>query len=117
MQTALVTELRRIRLIHIGDTVVGGAVPITVQSMTITKTADVEGTLQQICARIPLNDAPITQRTAERVRRSPLPPGRGRGTASQSGMNQHPCGILADAPVEDPSRVRTAGRCSGERRE
>ncbi|HVE19039.1 MAG TPA: flavodoxin-dependent (E)-4-hydroxy-3-methylbut-2-enyl-diphosphate synthase [Ilumatobacteraceae bacterium] len=29
---------------------VGGGAPISVQSMTITKTADVEGTLQQIYA-------------------------------------------------------------------
>lgn len=33
-----------------GDVRVGGGSPVTVQSMTITKTADVEGTLAQIYA-------------------------------------------------------------------
>ncbi len=36
--------------ITVGDVPVGGDSPITVQSMTITKTSDVEGTLQQIYA-------------------------------------------------------------------
>src|ERR671910_67800 len=39
---------RKPRQIMVGDVPVGGDAPITVQSMTITKTADVEGTLQQI---------------------------------------------------------------------
>jgi len=34
------------RQISVGNVKVGGDAPITVQSMTITKTADVEGTLQ-----------------------------------------------------------------------
>jgi (E)-4-hydroxy-3-methylbut-2-enyl-diphosphate synthase len=38
------------RQISVGNVKVGGDAPITVQSMTITKTADVEGTLQQIYA-------------------------------------------------------------------
>lgn len=38
------------RQISVGDVKVGGDAPITIQSMTITKTADVEGTLQQIYA-------------------------------------------------------------------
>ena len=41
-------ERRATRQIHVGNVAVGGGAPITVQSMTITKTADVEGTLQQI---------------------------------------------------------------------
>ena len=32
----------------VGDVSVGGGAPITIQSMTITKTADHEATLQQI---------------------------------------------------------------------
>src|SRR4029450_13708043 len=39
---------RKTRRIMVGDVPVGDGAPITVQSMTITKTADVEGTLQQI---------------------------------------------------------------------
>ena len=44
------TERRQTRQIMVGDVAVGGGAPVTVQSMTITKTADVEGTLQQIYA-------------------------------------------------------------------
>ncbi|MFM1761409.1 MAG: flavodoxin-dependent (E)-4-hydroxy-3-methylbut-2-enyl-diphosphate synthase, partial [Actinomycetota bacterium] len=36
--------------ISVGKVAVGGNAPISIQSMTITKTADVEGTLQQIYA-------------------------------------------------------------------
>ena len=36
--------------IQVGNVPVGGDAPISVQSMTITKTADHEGTLQQIYA-------------------------------------------------------------------
>ena len=43
-------ERRPTRQIHVGKVPVGGGAPVTVQSMTITKTADVEGTLQQIYA-------------------------------------------------------------------
>jgi (E)-4-hydroxy-3-methylbut-2-enyl-diphosphate synthase len=39
---------RRSRRINVGKVPVGGGAPISVQSMTITKTADVNGTLQQI---------------------------------------------------------------------
>ncbi|HEX3202752.1 MAG TPA: flavodoxin-dependent (E)-4-hydroxy-3-methylbut-2-enyl-diphosphate synthase [Actinomycetes bacterium] len=39
---------RRSRRINVGRVPVGGGAPISVQSMTITKTADINGTLQQI---------------------------------------------------------------------
>ena len=39
---------RKTRLIHVGDLPVGGGSPITVQSMTTTKTHDIGATLQQI---------------------------------------------------------------------
>jgi (E)-4-hydroxy-3-methylbut-2-enyl-diphosphate synthase len=39
---------RRSRRINVGKVPVGGDAPISVQSMTITKTADINGTLQQI---------------------------------------------------------------------
>ena len=39
---------RKTRQIRVGNVLVGGEAPISVQSMTTTKTADVEGTLQQI---------------------------------------------------------------------
>ncbi|WP_396232240.1 flavodoxin-dependent (E)-4-hydroxy-3-methylbut-2-enyl-diphosphate synthase [Gleimia sp. 6138-11-ORH1] len=39
---------RQTRLIHVGSVPVGGGSPISVQSMTTTKTTDIGGTLQQI---------------------------------------------------------------------
>jgi (E)-4-hydroxy-3-methylbut-2-enyl-diphosphate synthase len=44
------SERRRSRQIRVGSVAVGGDAPISVQSMCITKTADVNGTLQQIAA-------------------------------------------------------------------
>ena len=41
---------RPTRQIMVGDVPVGGGAPVTVQSMTITKTADHEATLEQIYA-------------------------------------------------------------------
>ena len=67
---------------HVGDVAVGGDAPITVQSMTITKTADVEGTLQQIYAlaaagcdivRCTCNEAEAAEGLAQIVPRSPVP--------------------------------------------
>ncbi|MEO7556886.1 MAG: flavodoxin-dependent (E)-4-hydroxy-3-methylbut-2-enyl-diphosphate synthase [Acidimicrobiales bacterium] len=61
---------------------VGGDAPISVQSMTITKTADVEGTLQQIYAlyaagadivRCTCNDIDAAEGLARIVPRSPVP--------------------------------------------
>src|SRR3954447_2035994 len=66
----------------VGDVPVGGGAPITVQSMTITKTADVEGTLQQIYAlaaagadivRCTCNEIEAAEGLAQIVPRSPVP--------------------------------------------
>ncbi len=68
--------------IMVGDVPVGGGAPITVQSMTITKTADVEGTLQQIYAlaaagadivRCTCNEPEASEGLARIVPRSPVP--------------------------------------------
>jgi (E)-4-hydroxy-3-methylbut-2-enyl-diphosphate synthase len=73
---------RRTRLIHVGSVPVGGDSPITVQSMTITKTADVEGTLQQVYAlaaagadivRCTCNEPEAAEGLAQIVPRSPVP--------------------------------------------
>ena len=70
------------RQIHVGDVAVGGGAPISVQSMTITKTADVDGTLAQIFAlagagcdivRCTCNEQEAAEGLAEIVPRSPLP--------------------------------------------
>jgi (E)-4-hydroxy-3-methylbut-2-enyl-diphosphate synthase len=70
------------RQISVGDVKVGGGAPITIQSMTITKTADVEGTLQQIYAlaaagadivRCTCNEIAAAEGLAQIVPRSPVP--------------------------------------------
>jgi (E)-4-hydroxy-3-methylbut-2-enyl-diphosphate synthase len=70
------------RQIHVGKVAVGGDSPISVQSMTITKTADVEGTLQQIYAlaaagcdivRCTCNEIEAAEGLAQIVPRSPIP--------------------------------------------
>jgi len=66
----------------VGDVAVGGGAPISVQSMTTTKTADVEGTLAQIYAlaaagadivRCTCNEIEAAEGLAEIVPRSPVP--------------------------------------------
>ncbi|MCB0977974.1 MAG: flavodoxin-dependent (E)-4-hydroxy-3-methylbut-2-enyl-diphosphate synthase [Acidimicrobiales bacterium] len=74
---------RQITLAHRSNPVsVGGDAPVSVQSMTTTKTADVEGTLQQIYAlagagadivRCTCNDADAAAGLAHIVPRSPVP--------------------------------------------
>ena len=75
-------ERRHTRQIHVGKVAVGGDAPITIQSMTTTKTADVEGTLQQIYAlaaagcdivRCTCNETEAAEGLAQIVPRSPLP--------------------------------------------
>src|SRR3989440_11648740 len=73
---------RKTRQIRVGSVLVGGEAPISVQSMTITKTADVEGTLSQIYAlagagadivRCTCNEAEAAEGLARIVPRSPVP--------------------------------------------
>ena len=82
MQHASISSRRPTRQIHVGKVAVGGDAPITVQSMTITKTADVEGTLQQIYAlaaagcdivRCTCNEIEAAEGLASIVPRSPIP--------------------------------------------
>jgi (E)-4-hydroxy-3-methylbut-2-enyl-diphosphate synthase len=73
---------RKTRQIAVGDVLVGGDAPISVQSMTTTKTADVEGTLQQIydlamagcdIVRCTCNEVEAAEGLARIVPRSPVP--------------------------------------------
>jgi len=73
---------RPTRQVMVGDVAVGGDAPISVQSMTTTKTADVEGTLAQIYAlaaagadivRCTCNEIEAAEGLAEIVPRSPVP--------------------------------------------
>jgi (E)-4-hydroxy-3-methylbut-2-enyl-diphosphate synthase len=81
--TATALSPRRLtRQISVGSVKVGGDAPISVQSMTTTKTADVDGTLQQIYAlaangadivRCTCNDQGAAEGLAQIVPRSPVP--------------------------------------------
>src|SRR2546430_6612952 len=73
---------RKTRQIHVGSVAIGGDAPISVQSMTITKTADAEGTLAQIYAltaagadivRCTCNEEEAAEGLARIVPRSPVP--------------------------------------------
>ncbi|TML66517.1 MAG: flavodoxin-dependent (E)-4-hydroxy-3-methylbut-2-enyl-diphosphate synthase [Actinobacteria bacterium] len=73
---------RRTRQVMVGTVPVGGDAPITVQSMTTTKTADVEGTLAQLYAlagagadivRCTCNEEEAAEGLAQIVPRSPVP--------------------------------------------
>lgn len=73
---------RRSRQVMVGNIPIGGNAPIVVQSMTKTKTADVEATVAQIqrCAeagadimRVTVNDWEAAEAIKEIVRRSPIP--------------------------------------------
>jgi (E)-4-hydroxy-3-methylbut-2-enyl-diphosphate synthase len=70
------------RPLFVGDVQVGGGAPVTVQSMTTTKTADVDSTLAQIYSlaaagadivRCTCNEEPAAEGLAQIVPRSPVP--------------------------------------------
>jgi (E)-4-hydroxy-3-methylbut-2-enyl-diphosphate synthase len=76
------TERRPTRQIKVGSVPVGGGAPVTVQSMTTTKTADAEGTLTQIYAlaaagadlvRCTCNEEAAAEGLARIIPRSPVP--------------------------------------------
>jgi (E)-4-hydroxy-3-methylbut-2-enyl-diphosphate synthase len=48
----VLTERRKSRQLRVGDVTIGGDAPIRVQSMTTTKTADINATLQQIASLV-----------------------------------------------------------------
>lgn len=81
-QTGFVKPRRESRQIMVGKVPVGGGAPVTVQSMTTTKTSDVEGTLSQIYSlygagadivRCTCNDSDAAEGLARIVPRSPVP--------------------------------------------
>src|SRR6267143_2666820 len=73
---------RKAREVNIGGIKVGGNAPISVQTMTKTKTSDVEGTVRQIrqaadagcdIIRVTVNDKEAAEAIAEIVKQSPIP--------------------------------------------
>ncbi|NND74013.1 MAG: flavodoxin-dependent (E)-4-hydroxy-3-methylbut-2-enyl-diphosphate synthase [Ilumatobacter sp.] len=82
MEVSSSVARKQTRQISVGDVLVGGDAPVSIQSMTITKTADVEGTLQQIYAlaaagadivRCTCNEIEAAEGLARIVPRSPVP--------------------------------------------
>ena len=82
MEASRVFPRRPTRKVMVGSVGVGGDAPISVQSMTTTKTADVDGTLAQIYAlaaagadivRCTCNDLAAAEGLAHIVPRSPVP--------------------------------------------
>lgn len=78
----ITAERRKTRQIRVGDVAVGGGAPVSVQSMTTTKTADVDGTLSQIYAlaaagadivRCTCNEQAAAEGLARIIPRSPVP--------------------------------------------
>jgi len=75
-------ERRPTRRLMVGDVAVGGGAPISVQSMTITRTADHEATLQQVydlamagadIVRCTCNELEAAEGLARIIPRSPVP--------------------------------------------
>ncbi|MGH8977568.1 MAG: flavodoxin-dependent (E)-4-hydroxy-3-methylbut-2-enyl-diphosphate synthase, partial [Acidimicrobiia bacterium] len=73
---------RKTRQVMVGSVAVGGDAPVSIQSMTTTKTADVEGTLAQIYAlagagadivRCTCNEEEAAEGLAQIVPRAPVP--------------------------------------------
>src|SRR5258706_2755180 len=82
MDATVTFPRRATRQVMVGKVPVGGGAPISVQSMTTTKTADVDGTLAQIYAlaaagadivRCTCNDEEAAVGLAQIVPRSPVP--------------------------------------------
>ncbi len=78
----ITAERRKTRQIKVGDVAIGGGAPVSVQSMTTTKTADVDGTLSQIYAlagagadivRCTCNEQAAAEGLARIIPRSPVP--------------------------------------------
>ncbi|MCX6121790.1 MAG: flavodoxin-dependent (E)-4-hydroxy-3-methylbut-2-enyl-diphosphate synthase [Ignavibacteriales bacterium] len=81
-ETYKVTTRRKTRQVNIGGIKVGGDAPISVQTMTKTKTDDVAGTIAQIKAateagvdivRVTVNDKEAAAAMTEIVKQSPVP--------------------------------------------
>ncbi len=76
------SERRITRQISVGGVLIGGGAPVSVQSMTTTKTADVDGTLAQVYAlaaagadivRCTCNEQAAAEGLAQMIPRSPVP--------------------------------------------
>jgi (E)-4-hydroxy-3-methylbut-2-enyl-diphosphate synthase len=114
---------RPTRRILVGSVPVGGGAPVTVQSMTTTKTADVDATLTQIYAlkaagadivRCTCNDHEAAEGLARIVPRSPVPliaDIHFRYQLALAAMEAGVAGLrLNPGNIRDPGHIRTVAR-------
>jgi len=121
-------ERRPTRAIRVGSVAVGGGAPVSVQSMTTTKTADVDGTLAQVYAlrgagadivRITCNDVEAAQGLAEIVPRSPVPIVADIHFQYRLALAALEAGVaglrLNPGNIRNPEHIKTVARAASER--
>ena len=121
-------ERKKTRQVNVGGVLVGGGAPISVQSMTITKTADVEGTLQQIYAlaaagadivRCTCNEIEAAEGLAQIVPRSPVPIVADIHHQYKMALAALDAGVaclrLNPGNIRNPDHIKTVAKASKER--
>ena len=117
LTSSLLTPRRPTRRITLGGVPIGDGAPVTVQSMTTTKTADVDGTLAQIYAlaaagadivRCTCNEEAAAEGLAQIVPRSPGPDRRRHPLPPRDGAGR-PGGRRA-GPAAQPGQPAQGGR-------
>jgi (E)-4-hydroxy-3-methylbut-2-enyl-diphosphate synthase len=119
---------RATRQIHVGSVAVGGDAPVSVQSMTTTKTADVDGTLAQIYAlaaagadvvRCTCNEREAAEGLARIVPRSPVPIVADVHNNHLRALEALEAGVhclrLNPGNIRDPRKIQEVARAAGER--
>jgi len=116
------------RRLYVGGIPVGDGAPVTVQSMTTTKTADVDATLAQVYAlrgagadivRITCNDVEAAQGLAEIVPRSPVPIIADIHFQYRLALAALEAGVaglrLNPGNIRKPEHIKAVARAAGER--
>ncbi|MCC5950843.1 MAG: flavodoxin-dependent (E)-4-hydroxy-3-methylbut-2-enyl-diphosphate synthase [Acidimicrobiia bacterium] len=119
---------RPTRQIMVGDVAVGGDAPVTVQSMTTTKTADVDGTLAQIYAlaaagadivRCTCNEQAAAEGLARIVPRSPVPIVADVHNNHLRALEALEAGVhclrLNPGNIRNPDKIKAVATAAGER--
>lgn len=121
-------DRKHTKQISVGNVLVGGGAPVSVQSMTTTKTADVDGTLAQVYAlagagadivRITCNDVEAAQGLAEIVPRSPVPIVADIHFQYKLALAALEAGVAAlrlnPGNIRNESHIKTVAKAAGER--
>jgi len=123
------TPRRPTHRLMLGSVPVGGGAPVTVQSMTTTRTADVPGTLAQVYAlagagadivRVTCNDREAARALAEIVSRAPVPIVADVHFQHQLALAALEAGVaglrLNPGNIRRPEHVRAVAKAAAERR-